>query len=242
MESGCRGEFGHAGIGDRLAAIMSQSPIATTFKTLVQEAITPVLKPAGFKKTGLNYHRRHGATVQVINLQQSAWNQWNRKEFFINVGIAFDQIHGLVGTPIALKPKEYECDEVGTRGRLEEFIKEAPALWTVDGNSNLSLITERLRSCVSKVTAELDQINNVQTYSTHRWFERHRPATIDAKIFYVMGDDAAAWQEVQHLVEVFHDRGNNTIEWWIERLNLSRLRALNAIGTLPVAIDDTSSG
>jgi hypothetical protein len=211
--------------------MISRTAIETTFKTLVQEAIIPVLKPAGFKKTGLNYHRRHGATVQVLNLQQSAWNQWNRKEFFINVGIAFDQICELVGQPIALKPKEYECDEVGTRGRLEEFIKEAPALWTIDGNSNLSLITERLRSCVSKVTAELDQINNVQTYSTHRWFERHRPATIDAKIFYVMGDDATAWQEVQHLVEIFHNRENNSVDWWIERLKLSRLSAMNAIGT-----------
>jgi hypothetical protein len=205
--------------------MISGTTTETRFKTLVQEAISPVLKPAGFKKIGLNYHRCHGETVQVINLQQSAWNQWNRKEFFINVGIPFDQIYELIGQPIAPKPKEYECNEVGTRGRLEEFIQEAPALWTIDGNSNLSLITERLRSCITKVTTELDQINNIQTYSTHPWCDRHRPATINAQIFYLMGNDAAAWQEVQRLVEVFHDRENNSIPWWLERLQLSRLRS-----------------
>jgi Domain of unknown function (DUF4304) len=227
MESGRWGDFGTAGIGDQcIVTVMSQSAVETTFKILVQEAVTPVLKPAGFKKTGLNYHRRHGETVQVINLQQSAWNQWDRKEFFVNVGVAFDQIHQLRQQEILAKPKEYQCDGVGTRDRLEKFIKEAPALWTIDATSNMSLITERLRSCITKATAELDQISSVQTYSTHPWFDRHCSAQINAQICYIMGDDTAAWQAVQQLVEIFHDREHNSPEWWIERLNLSRLRAI----------------
>jgi Domain of unknown function (DUF4304) len=221
--------------------MISRTVIETTFKTLVQEAITPALKPAGFKKTGLTYHRRHGETVQVINLQQSAWNQCDRKEFFVNVGAAFDQIYQLRQQEILAKPKEYECDEVGTRDRLEKFIQEAPALWTIDATSNVSLITTRLRSCMTKVTTELDQISSIQTYSAHPWFDRHCSVTTQAQIFYIMGDDASAWQAVQQLVTVFADRENNSTEWWIERLNLSRLRAMNIMGRLPVALDNASS-
>jgi hypothetical protein len=47
------------------------SPAKDLLKEVVAQAITSPLKVAGFRKNALNYHRRRGETVQVVNIQLS---------------------------------------------------------------------------------------------------------------------------------------------------------------------------
>src|SRR5689334_4751958 len=93
------------------------------FHAVVREGVTSVLKPAGFRKSGTNFHRRRGTCVQVINVQRSQASTLQEKQFYVNVGLAFDEICRLMGNPILEKPKEYECDARGTRDRLGALIE-----------------------------------------------------------------------------------------------------------------------
>ncbi len=43
-------------------------PAEAVLKSVLADAVNPALKAAKFKKTALNYHRRHGETVQVGSL------------------------------------------------------------------------------------------------------------------------------------------------------------------------------
>jgi hypothetical protein len=94
---------------------------------VIRQAVMATLKPAGFRKTGQSFHRRRGETVQVVNIQVSHGSSWAEKQFYVNVGIAFDAICVLAEVPILEKPKEYECDGRGTRDRLESLLSDVPS-------------------------------------------------------------------------------------------------------------------
>src|SRR5262245_65531129 len=77
----------------------ADSPAEALLTDVVAQAVTPPLKAAGSRKDGTNYHRRHGETVQVVNVQVSHGSTWSEKEFFVNAGVAFDAICTLAGVP-----------------------------------------------------------------------------------------------------------------------------------------------
>jgi hypothetical protein len=207
------------------------SPSDEAFSDVVRDAVTAVLKPAGFRKSGANYHRRRGSCVQVVNVQTSRGSSWDEKRFFINVGLAFDELCALTSVPVLEKPKEYECDECGTRDRLEMLVANADEEWCAGPSVDAAEVTMRLRCAVTELVGELDRIDGPAQYRGHRWFDRFRPKQENAQVLYVLGDHAAAIEEVQRLAKLFHDRQNaNRAEWWIERLGLKELESQRAGG------------
>src|SRR5262249_13032647 len=148
---------------------------ASLLNNVLAQAITPPLKAAKFRKSGANYHRRHGETVQVVNIQVSRGSTWIEKEFYINVGVAFDAICGLAGVPVLERPKEYECDSRGTRDRLQKLIPNVPASWVLRVGEDTASIVSSLRGSMQQLVIELDQIDGLRAYRSHRWFGRFRP-------------------------------------------------------------------
>jgi hypothetical protein len=206
----------------------ADSPAEALLTDVLSQAVTPPLKAAGFRKSGTNYHRRRGETVQVVNVQVSHGSTWSEKEFFINAGIAFDAISALAGVPALDRPKEYECDDRGTRDRLGALIPDAPESWVLRVGEDTSGLVSALRGCVQQLVGELDRIDGLAAYRAHRWFDRFRPAQANAQVLYLLGDRAGAWREVQELAALFADRQNaNRAEWWVERLRLSGLGSPN---------------
>src|SRR3954470_15116617 len=202
-----------------------KSPAEVQLDAIVARGITPTLKDAGFRKTGRSYHRRHGETVQVVNLQLSHGSTAMEKEFFINVGIAFDAICELMGVPLLDRPKEYECDERGFRDRLELLLPASPDSWIVRAGEENAETLGSLHRLIPLLRAELDQVDGLAAYRSHRWFDRFRPTRLNAQVLYLLGDRDAAWREVQDLSALFSDRVNaNRAEWWMERLRLTDLR------------------
>jgi hypothetical protein len=202
------------------------SPSDVSFNEILRDAVTAVLKPAGFRKSGANYHRRRGSCVQVINVQSSRGSSWDEKQFYINAGLAFDELCGLANLPVLEKPKEYECDNRGTRDRLEKLVPDADDRWCVGPSVDNAAATTRLRSAVMELVRELDRIDGPAPYREHRWFDRFRPKQENAQVLYVLGDHSGAMKEVATLAKLFHDRQNaNRAEWWIERLGLKELRS-----------------
>ena len=70
-----------------------KSPAQTLFDDMVKHAVTPFLQPIRFRKSGQNFRRRHKEVVQVVNFQSSQGSSWNKKLFYVNVGMAFDDTY-----------------------------------------------------------------------------------------------------------------------------------------------------
>ena len=66
---------------------------------LIAVAVAPTLEAAGFRRTGRDFHRRHGEAVQVVNVLESVHTARYR-ECCIYVGIAFDPMCRLAGLPV----------------------------------------------------------------------------------------------------------------------------------------------
>jgi hypothetical protein len=201
-----------------------KSPADEFFDWVVREAVTAVLKSAGFRKSGMNYHRRRGTCVQVVNVQVSRLSTRDEKRFYVNVGLAFDELCSLAHVPILEKPKEYECDARGTRDRLQDLIPGNDEDWHAGPQHDVAETVERLRGAMATLVAELDRIDGPAAYRSHRWFDRFRPKAENAQVLYVLGDRAAALEEVERLAAFFADRQNaNGAEWWITSLGLQGL-------------------
>lgn len=201
-----------------------RSPAETMLRDVIARGVTPPLKAAGFRKDGMNYRRRLGEAVQVVNIQSSHGSTWAAKAFYINVGIAFDAICRLAGVPILERPKEYECDDRGTRDRLEAMIPGCPDSWRVGEGGDADAVAHALRGAMERLAAGLDRIDGIASYRDHPWFDRFRPRRENAQVFYLLGDLGGAWREIRDLNELLSDRPNApTAAWWVERLKLVEL-------------------
>jgi hypothetical protein len=202
----------------------TDSPAEALLADILAQAVTAPLKTVGFRKTGTSYHRRHGDTVQVVNIQASHGSSREEKKFYVNAGIAFDAVCKLAEVPVLDRPKEYECDSRGTRDRLENLIPGAPDSWVIRAGDDAGRIVSALHGFMQQLVVELDKIDGLAAYRAHRWFDRFRPTEVNAQILYLLGDKAGAWREVQDLATLFADRVNaDRPEWWVESLRLSGL-------------------
>lgn len=200
------------------------SPADELLDAVLARGVTPPLRAAGFRKTGRNFHRRLGGTVQVVSIQVSQGATGTEKEFFVNVGVALDAVCDLAGVPILDRVKEYECDDRGTRSRLSQLLPGAAESWTVRAGQDPSDIADALHRHMQELVAELGRIDGPEAYRSHRWFDRFRPAQVNAQVLYLLGDLAGAFREVQGLASLFADRQNaNRADWWVERLRLPGL-------------------
>ncbi len=201
------------------------SPAEELLKEVVARAITPTLKASGFRKTALNFHRRHGETAQVVNVQVSHGSTAMEKTFYINVGIAFDAIGRLTGFPVPDRLKEYECDRLGTRGRLDKLVSGQPNWWTVRVGDDLSAIVDPIQAAIARLSAELDRIDGIATFRAHRWFKRVGSHEVEAQVRYLLGDLEGAWRQIEALARVYSNRDDlNRPECWVDRLKLDDLR------------------
>lgn len=201
-----------------------KSPLQTCFDSVIKSAVTDVLKPRGFSKSALNFHRRCGENVQVINIQSSSGSSWGEKVFYVNVGLAFDSICKLSKVEILEKPKEHECDCRGTRGRLEKFLDDLPPRWLLRCEDNWSSVAEQLKLGIEKLASDLERLDGPAAYRSHHWFDRFQPNQVNAQVLYLLDDLDAAWLEVNQICTLFADRkGLNQPSWWVKELRLSKL-------------------
>lgn len=130
--------------------------------------LVPYLKGKGFLKTRLNFHRRVGDSVQVINIQKSSWNSAESGSFYVNVGLAFDTVWKIRNHPIQEKPPEFKCH---ARWRINQLVPIDPKFWEVNQRTDLHAVSARLRDDVDKLLPDLDRIDSVATLQVHPWFK-----------------------------------------------------------------------
>jgi hypothetical protein len=196
------------------------------FDDMVKHAVTPVLKPIGFRKSGLNFHRRHKEVVQVVNFQSSHGSTWGEKLFYVNVGIAFDDLCRLRNIEILEKPKEHECSSRGRRDRMEVLFPSAPERWKISLKRQPDVVEQQMKECMQELSEELQKIDSISAYRQHPWFDRFRPRGMNAQIMYLLEDFDGAWQEVTDLCTAFAGRdGLSDPEWRVKDLGLVELAA-----------------
>lgn len=82
-----------------------------------KQAVHPLLKAHGFKKSGVTWRREQGESIAVFNVQKSGWGGGT---YYVNIGTYF---HALGDE---LSPTEYRC-HVRVRLDLEDPSKVVAA-------------------------------------------------------------------------------------------------------------------
>lgn len=201
----------------------TKTPVQKAFDDLVKQAVTAVLKPMGFKKTALNFHRRQNEVVQVVNIQGSLGSTSVEKVFYVNVGFAFDEICNLNKISILEKPRVHDCDLRGYRSRLENFVTDAPDRFSIT-DMNIKSVRNLLKAYFVQLGEEFDKIQSVKNFREHRWFNVTRPSQVTLQSLYLVEGIDAASVELNALTKLFSDRPKlNDPNWWIEELNLEEL-------------------
>ncbi|MBB3210589.1 hypothetical protein FHS27_006437 [Rhodopirellula rubra] len=184
---------------------MAKSPAQSKFDDIVKRAVTPVMKPYGFKKKSVTYRRRNGTVVQVVNLQSSSDSTAFEKLFYINVGLAFDEICALTGLEIKDDAHDYDCDQRGFRCRLENLDDDAPHRWCVSAEEDYS-VDDELAIAVQKLAANLAVIDSLEAFSHHHWFDTSSPTNIHAQTHYLLGKPDESWNTILKICSRFPDR------------------------------------
>jgi hypothetical protein len=188
---------------------------------LLRQTLVPLAKAARFRKTRLNFHRRLGSVVHVINIQLSQGNTWDEARFYVNIGVSFDELCTLCKQPVNEAPKEYECH---WRQRMEQVIDGALPYWTVTATTDLEQMAERLGPAFSNVIENLSEVDSLEQFRRHPWFQIPADPTFKCLAHYAAGDFDAAWGEVQEVAARFSDRRGLSERDLIKRFNLERLK------------------
>jgi hypothetical protein len=187
---------------------------------IVDKSLRPLARSAGFTKSHFNFHRRRGEVVQVMNVQLSQWNFAADGGFFINIGIALDRLCELDGETIQEKPSEVMCH---FRPRIAFFCPGAPDQWRISALTNTDEMADRLSTCCVGAIAALDTIDSVSSLLAQAWFRPGADYLLQARLHYVLNQDAEALHYVQLAADFFSDRQNSTVPAIIKRLHLARL-------------------
>jgi hypothetical protein len=190
---------------------------ADILSVFVRTSVAPLLKAAGFKKTALTWHRRKDRAVHVINIQKSSGNSAEQMSFYVNVGVALDELCRHMDISVSEKPKEYECDALGVRHRIDRFVPGAPPCWDI-GKTVPDFID--LLDALQSVVAQMDAITDAATFAETSWLHESHAKS---QILYVLGRDQESLDEVTRHAARFHDRMNSDVNSLIERLRLPRL-------------------
>ena len=78
--------------------------LASEFKDLVKDVITPRLKTFGYRKKNLNYNRQFDLLIQCIKVQKSQWNHHDRISFTTNYGCFNELVYRLSRNRTELLP------------------------------------------------------------------------------------------------------------------------------------------
>ena len=179
--------------------------------TLVSD-IAPLFKSSGFRKSALTFHRRHGATIQVVNFQLSQSNVGAVGHFYVNVGVDLD----VLGAAVKERPAAWECN---LNSRLRDWLSEAPSQFDVSPDMDREAMSQRLRQLL---TALLKHLESVHGPSELLAIGVTMDNLLRARLHYALGNDAAALAELRDLVAY---RPTLDVDRLVRQLGFTRLMA-----------------
>lgn len=171
---------------------------------LVQLGLVPLMKQHGFKKNALNFARRRGPLGHFLNVQLSPWNRGTAGQFYLNVGVMFDDICVLRDKKPPPLPKYDDCQFLV---RLERLSPELPAAITVDESTNIEALAAWLARTVEEAfVLPLDAVTSARDFAETSW-PAAVPWSFSPVLQYALGNIAEARRLVQLEADAFADRG-----------------------------------
>ena len=171
---------------------------------LVKLAMAPLLKSRGFKKNSLTFARRNGAVAHFVNVQLSSWNRGAAGSFYLNVGVAFDEIARHLGKPVPEFPRYDDCQFLV---RIDKLNPELPPQFIVDDGVDLvSLGSHVARSLDESFIAPLTVVDSLHAFGKTGWVHTV-PWGFPALFHYLTGNREEARRLVQREAAHFADRG-----------------------------------
>lgn len=132
--------------------------IKEQFNYIVKNGIAPILKSAGFRKKGNNFHAHAGELDWCINIQKDGWgfdryfNQWG---FTINIGVTWSDYAICLFNKVSDFPLEGYCP---IRTRIGNFIGKDDYWFILRPNQDYSPIKDLICSTLqNKVLPLLKQ-------------------------------------------------------------------------------------
>ncbi len=111
------------------------SEIGKAIDAVIRCGLAPLMKRAGFKKSGRNFLKVDSESVAVLNVQASTSNLGATGKFTINLGRYFPSVARAVGDPdLQGSPKEYDCQVRERIGFL--FPEKLDHWWEVGPETN----------------------------------------------------------------------------------------------------------
>lgn len=77
---------------------MSES--ARLIDDAIRSFVAPAMKDAGYRKFGRSWYSDDGRAVRVLNVQGSSWNSASSARFTVNLGVWYEDVAALAGTPL----------------------------------------------------------------------------------------------------------------------------------------------
>jgi hypothetical protein len=180
------------------------SEIGMRIKSITDLGLSPLLKSAGFRKSGTQYSREDGGALQVINVQSSQWNNASSGKFTLNVGIHFSSVakmlHG--SDPMPAAPKECFCL---MRRRVGELLPEGTdRWWAVGPETDVEAISNELTAaCRDYVFPWLAKVRTIAGAATEMEQSRHWEFWQAAGARLVLGEHGKASELIKKLIESY---------------------------------------
>ncbi|WP_221797818.1 DUF4304 domain-containing protein [Oceanobacter mangrovi] len=195
------------------------------FDDLLKTSVAPVLKQYGYKKSGENFFKRNDDSSIVINFQSSVGSSFFEKRFFINVGVAFDEICKYQDIYITEKPKEYECSSRGARNRVNTLFSTEPEIYGFSDEQSLAETCKKIDSLISPLAEWLDPISDLPSFITHPWYDvMQGDPGIKVLMHYLLGDKERASQQLDRLVRRFDELGRDKLadrSYWCDKYHMT---------------------
>lgn len=167
--------------------------IMNQFKDIVSNGIAPILKTAGFKKGGNNFHAHTGKVDLCINIQKDRWgydSYFNTWEFTINIGVTWNDYTMSLFDKACDFPLESSCP---IRARIGKFMGKSDYWFVLRPNQDCSqtkdLICTTIKDKVLPILNNIKCLNDTWKYIAENssWYERL------TKLFHIESGQKVFW-------------------------------------------------
>lgn len=126
------------------------SSIGKRIDAIIKARLASVMKASGFRKQAKDFRRQFEDRVDVLNVQNSQWNQGEEGQFTVNLGVYFPQVEELAGPGLRVgfpegNPKVYQCT---VQTRLGKAYSEGAVWWELNANSDNEVVAADLSNQV----------------------------------------------------------------------------------------------
>ena len=187
---------------------------------VVRLGAVPIAKQASFRKSGFNFYRRNGSTRQVFNFQLSRGNAGSDGWFYINVGIDFDDVRGLLAESIVEKPVPSCCH---FNVRLQELIDGVPPRIEVSSDTQLEPLAAQVSTWLQPLIELLDQVDSPDGMLKTELLDRGFRKLLRAQLLHLTGDDQSALADVRAVAQEFSDRPGLTVPNLLARYGMPKI-------------------